>query len=78
MNKENKGLIGKIGTLIMWIVFVLLWVFKDWWFLTVGLMIIHFCEAIFIGIKKGKEHGHRQINSFFLTWAFGFTWWKYL
>lgn len=78
MDKKTKGIIAKIGTAIMWIGFALLWIFLNWWFITVGMLIIHLGEAIFIGIKKGKEHGYKPVTSFFLTWLLGFTWWLYL
>lgn len=78
MDKRTKGIIAKIGTAIMWTTFIVLWILFGWWYLTVGALIIHLLEAIFIGIKKGNKYGYKPVNSFFLTWLLGFTWWKYL
>ncbi|HSW36678.1 MAG TPA: hypothetical protein VLH18_08775 [Candidatus Limnocylindrales bacterium] len=78
LSGKLQGEIGRIGAVAGWIVVVYLWIRFDLWYIFALYFIIHFLEAVTVGIAKGKAAGYSTIDSFLFTLLFGFTWWKYI
>ena len=72
----KNGIVAYIGTILIWIAVVLLWVFRGWWWITAALFILHLVETILIGVKTGTANGKSNGYSIFMTLMFGITWWR--
>lgn len=67
--------VGKVGCLGLYHVGLVSGIKKKKWFLFNLILILHFIEAVLIGIKTGFENGMNKLSSAVCTLLFGFTWW---
>jgi len=69
-------MVSYIGTIILWIVSIVLLVTGTFTYLFIGLVLLHFIELIFIGYKTGRSFGQSAIKSICMCMLFGIIWWS--
>jgi len=67
--------VNKIITVIIWGIGIYLWIAKGFWYIAVGIFILHFLEIFIKGIPVGTKAGKSKMYSVIMTLIFGFTWW---
>ena len=74
-NHMNKDLISRITVILLWLVSVILWIMRGWWYITAALFVLHFVEMFVIGVRTGRENRRSVFFSIVMTLVFGVTWW---
>lgn len=72
---QNWQLAGYSVTILLWIGAILLSIFSDWYWLLIGLFLLHLAELFLIGIKMGRRTGMPAWKSTLFCMLFGFIWW---
>ncbi|MEN6564539.1 MAG: DUF362 domain-containing protein [Christensenella sp.] len=72
---QNWQFAGYSVTILLWIGAILLSVFSGWYWLLIGLFLLHLAELSLIGIKMGRKTGMPAWKSTLFCMLFGFIWW---
>ncbi len=71
----GKDRINQILTIVIWMVGIVLWIIKGWWYIVAAVAALHLAEIFIVGVRTGKEAGKSPAASAVMTFMFGFTWW---
>jgi len=71
----NMDKINKIIVIFIWVIGIYFWIVKDFWYVVVGIFVLHLIEVFIKGISVGSKAGKSKLYSVIMTLIFGFTWW---
>jgi hypothetical protein len=66
---------GYVLTILLWIGAIFLSILSGWYWLLIGLLVLHFVELILIGYQTGRKTGVPGWKSIAGCLLFGFIWW---
>lgn len=78
MSRSMVILSYRLGTLLCWAGALYLIFVYDFWYLLLGILLLHSGELIWTGYRRGIKAGYSGSYSVVMTLIWGFTWWLYL